>query len=573
MKYIKVRKANCKNCYKCLKNCEIKSIKYENEQVDVLEDQCVLCGNCIVTCPQQAKLVINDLVKVRGFIDDKNIKTFVSLAPSYVAAFGDNKNKVVSALKKIGFDVIEETSIGAAYVTREYKKLIEAGKMDNIITTCCHTVNMLVTKYYEELIPNMAPVLSPLMVHGKLIKEEYGKDAKVIFVGPCLSKINEIDENPQYIDGALTFQELITWLDSEGVNIDELEDEEFNTESSYSRIYPIADGILFDLKKQIAVSGTEKSGGYDLVSVSGLHNVIELLEEMKLGNVHGVFAEVNSCVGGCVNGPLMPEKSKSGCKNRLEVKAYADSALTEGEKNELEILRDFEADTVGVDMPTEQQIREILSQIGKYSKEQELNCGSCGYSTCREKAIAVYQKKAELYMCLPYMTDINQTMANVTLTLTPNYVIAVDENMAIKEFNVAAQKLFKVSRNSVLNRNLAEFIDTSDFEEVIKKQQTLNDKKVRYDELGIVTEQTIVYSEERNLAIGFIKDVTDEEKSKEQYYNMKLETVDMAQKVIDKQMTVAQQIASLLGETTAETKVTLSKLKNMIVNEGPEKHE
>ena len=573
MKYIRVRKANCKNCYKCLKNCEIKSIKYEDEKVDVLDDQCVLCGKCITTCPQQAKKVDNDLVKVREYINEPNTKTFVSLAPSYVAAFGDNHNKIAAGLKRLGFDYVEETSIGASYVTREYKRLIQEGDMESIISTCCPSVNMLIQKYYPQLTEYMAPVLSPVLVHAKMIKEEYGQDVKVIFIGPCLSKIKEIDDSNGLADGSMSFEQLWNWFENEKVNIEDLEEEGFNDKSSYSRIYPIADGILFDLKKMQAEDSTEKMGKYDLLSVSGLANVKEVLEEIASGRVKNVFIEANSCVGGCVNGPLMPENRGNLCKNRLEVKRYADSADVCHNTLAADISQEFKPEPIQNDVPTDDEIRKILSQIGKYSKEQELNCGSCGYPTCRDKAIAVYQKKAELYMCLPYMTDINQTMANVTLSLTPNYIIAVDENMLIKEFNVAAQKLFKISRNKALNRELTEFIDTADFEAVIKNQCTINDKKVKYDDLGIVTEQTIVYSEERNMAIGILKDVTDEEKNRESAYNMKLESVDMAQKVIDKQMTVAQQIASLLGETTAETKVTLNKLKNLIVNEGSDRNE
>ncbi|MDO5389008.1 MAG: (Fe-S)-binding protein, partial [Clostridia bacterium] len=255
-------------------------------------------------------------------------------------------------------------------------------------------------------------------------------------------------------------------------------------------------------------------------------------------------------------------------KARIEVKKYADSSKELKQYNVSDIRIEHKAQPVIQDLPDEEEIRAILSQIGKYSKSQELNCGSCGYATCREKAIAVYQKKAELYICLPYMTDINQAMSNVTLSLTPNYIIAVDSDMYIKEFNVAAQKLFNITRNEALNRKLSDFIPTDDFEQVIKEGKSIYDKKVYYSQYGIVTEQTIVYSEERNMAIAIIKDVTQEEKDNENLYRRKVESVEMAQKVIDKQMVVAQQIASLLGETTAETKVTLNKLKNLIDAEG-----
>lgn len=568
MGYIKVRKANCKNCYKCLKNCIVKSIVYKNEKVEILEDMCILCGVCMTTCPQKAKKIDNDLTKIDNYLKDPDIKTVISLDPSYIAAFGENSDYMVWALKELGFDLVEETAIGAKYVTREYLKLIEEGKMENIIASACPSVNLYIEKYYPELTKYLAPVMSPALAHGKLIKKSLGNDYKVIHVGPCLSRIKEADES-QWIDGCISFQQLTQMLMDNQITPNMGEKIDFDRKSGYSRIYPIVDGIVYDIQHQYGLNGkTEKIKNYDLVAASGLGNITHIFDEMKEGNVKHAFVEALSCYGGCIHGPFMAKGSATGYRARIDVKNYADSAeRVPISKNVGSLEAEYKADPVTQNMPTEEEIRAILSQIGKNSKAQELNCGSCGYPTCREKAIAVYQNKAELYICMPYMTDINQAMSNVTLSLTPNYIIAVDSDMYIKEFNVAAQKLFKISRAAALNQKLSKFIDTADFEQVIANKSSIYDKKVKYDDLDIVTEQTIVYSSERNMAIAIIKDVTDEEKEKETLYNRKLESVEMAQKVIDKQMIVAQQIASLLGETTAETKVTLNKLKNLIDTE------
>lgn len=560
MGYITVKKANCKNCYKCLKNCVIKSIKIEDEKVNIIHDQCVLCGKCITVCPQTAKKPNYNLLKVMEYIDNKDIKTVVSLAPSYIAAFGDNYKKAVAALKKLGFDYVEETSIGASYVTEKYSELIAQRKTDNIITSCCPTVNMLITKYYPELIPYLAPVITPLMAHSKLIKENYGNDVKVIFVGPCLSKIKECEETDE-IDGVLPFNKLFELFKNSNIDLNNLEDTDFDKNSNYSRIYPISGGILSDLNKRGIKSD------YKHLNISGLERVVRFFDEIKRGNIHGVFAEVNSCIDGCINGPLMPKGYNNMFMGKLKITEYANASDLDIDKQNVGLDTKFEKEEIINKMPTEEEITEILRQIGKYSKEQELNCGSCGYPTCREKAIAVYQGKAELYMCLPYMTDINQTLSNVTLSVTPNFIIAVDENMLIKEFNVAAQKFFKINRKDALNKPIDAFIDSTDFEYVIKNRTSLYDKKVTYDDFGLITEQQIIYASDRNMAIAIIKDITEDEKQLADTYCRKLETVEMAQKVIDKQMVVAQEIASLLGETTAETKITLNKLKELIVNE------
>jgi len=568
MKYIRESKANCKKCYRCLKNCVLKSIKFEGENVSVIDEQCVLCGKCIVSCPQYAKHAKLDIIKVLEYIDSKRFKTVVSLAPSYVSAFGKNHKKIINALKILGFDAVEETAVGAQYVTREYINLIKQGKLPNIITSSCPSANMLVTKYYPELTSILAPVLSPALAHGKIIKEKYGPDTKVVFVGPCLSEIKEIDDNHKYVDGAVSFSVLEEWLKNREINIERLPDEEFYN-TPFSAIYPISDGITIDIKRKMNISEIcGKVGKYRILSVSGIKELRQTFEDISIGKLENVFIEANVCRGGCVNGPLMPHDKKFSVSDRIDIIEYSQKGVIETDGAVKGFKEEFLPENIENNIPSEEEIREILRKIGKDTEVKQLNCGSCGYPTCREKAIAVYQKKADLYMCLPYMNDINQTMATTVLSVTPNYIIAVDENLNIKEFNVSAQKLFNISRVDAISKPLSDFINTADFEYVIKTKKNIHDKKVRYDELGIITKQEIIYTPKNNMAIGIIYDITDEEKYNQMNYALKMETILMAQKVIDKQMTVAQQIASLLGETTAETKVTLNKVKRLMENEG-----
>ena len=141
MGYISVRKANCKNCYKCLKNCIVKSIKYVNDKVEIIEDECILCGVCMTTCPQRAKKLQNDIEYIKDYLKDENIVTVASLDPSFVAAFGENSPSVAWALKKLGFDFVEEAAIGAKYVTKEYLRLIREGEIENIISSACPSIN------------------------------------------------------------------------------------------------------------------------------------------------------------------------------------------------------------------------------------------------------------------------------------------------------------------------------------------------------------------------------------------------------------------------------------------------
>lgn len=577
MAYISVKKANCKNCYKCLKHCAVKSIRYINDRVDVIEDACILCGRCVNVCPQKAKTVVNDPAPVLRMLADPSIRVVASLAPSYIGVYGkDNRDGVLAALRELGFDEVQETALGAHEVSRRYKELMDEGEMPAILGTCCPSVNELIVKYYPDLVSLMAPVVSPALAHGRMIKAEQGPETRVIFIGPCLAKIKEIHDHPESADGVLSFRMLDELLAQRGIAVEDAsaaqgadgsaQQAAAPMEAPFSRVYPIPEGVVRDVRR---AADTHESAynGYRFVSVCGLENVMEFLRELQAGQVGRVFAELNTCEGGCVGGPLIPESRRAAYRGRLEVERYV-------EKSEPlvcscpDLSLYFKGEPLTAPVPDEATIRKILTEIGKPTPDKELNCGSCGYPTCRDKAIAVYQKKAELYMCLPYITELSQSLSNVTLSVSPNLILAVDRDLRIVEMNQTAQKMFGVNRATALKTDLFEFMDPVDFEEVFETHRNIFDKKVRLDSLNLITSQTLIYVEEQDLVMGFIKDITEEERVKEKTFRARLESAEMAQKVIEKQMIAAQEIASLLGETTAETKVTLNMLKSMILDEN-----
>ena len=184
MKAIDFKPAKCSHCYRCVRTCGVKAITVKDQQAQILEDSCILCGDCLNECPQDAKVYLSDLEKVKKWIAAGQ-KTVVSLAPSYYSLFRYNQpGQVFDALMRLGFTHVRETAEGAALVTNEYRKRLEQKTMANIITTCCPSVNLLVETYYPALIPYLAPVVSPRTAHARLLKQEYGPDVKVIFIGP-----------------------------------------------------------------------------------------------------------------------------------------------------------------------------------------------------------------------------------------------------------------------------------------------------------------------------------------------------------------------------------------------------
>ena len=569
MSVIGLKKANCKNCYKCLKVCPVKSIRVVNEQAQIIDDDCLLCGTCLANCPQNAKTLTSSLDQVKEMLASGE-KVAVSLAPSFLGSFSLQKpGQLAAALKKLGFCAVSETAQGAAYVTAQYHDLRVENKMKNIITTCCPSINRLIELYHPEVVEYMAPVVSPMIASARLIKQALGKGVKVVFVGPCIAKIDEAADirHDTDVDAVLTFEDIEQWFREEGIVPGQCEDASFlNASSKILRMYPVTSGILESLKAR------GDCNNYRMITVDGIQECIALFSSMAKGELDHCFVEVNACKGGCVNGPAKTKGEETRFRAALDVENYAreDAGDYPAVDEEIPMGKRFFDRSRHEKLPDEDTIRSILAKIGKESPEQELNCGACGYNSCREKAIAVYLNKAELTMCVPYMKERAESLSNYVLSETPNITIMVDDEMNIIEFNKAAEECFKISRREALEKGLFELIDSSDFQFVLETKQPITNKKVHYKEYGITTEQSIIYIDKQNIVMGIFKDITKEEREQENLYDLRVETMEMAQKVIDKQMVAAQQIASLLGETTAETKVTLTKLKNMIVFDGDE---
>ncbi|MGO5051142.1 [Fe-Fe] hydrogenase large subunit C-terminal domain-containing protein [Lachnospiraceae bacterium LCP25S3_G4] len=567
MKVIDFQDASCKHCYKCVRHCSVKAISVKNEQAHILEDHCIHCGRCLEVCPQNAKKFSSDLSRVQSYLK-QGLKTVISVAPSYLGVLEYKRpGQVVDALQRLGFYEVRETAEGASLVTKEYKKILQEHSMRNIITTCCPGVNDLIEKYYPDMVDIMAPVVSPMIAHGRYIKQLYGEEVKVVFLGPCIAKKQEAIGDKRVrgaVDAILTFEELAVWLEAEEINVYKCKDKPMgNPNPNINRLYPISGGII----QSVLCQSIESE--YHKVYVDGLDACMEMLESIRKGEIENCFIEANICTGGCVKGPASGKWNKSFVKAKIDIEQQVSNlpmhVLPDVEA--LDLHKTF-ADCRIIDaIPTEEQICDILRSTGKYSTQDELNCGACGYATCREKAVAVFQKKAEVSMCLPYALTRAESMSNIVMDVTPNVILIIDRDMRIRECNKKAQKIFGISRDEALERYIYEFIEAADMEEVLRTKRSIIHKKVNIEQIQMKAEETIVYIDDLEAVLVIFQDVTKEEQAKLKHYNLKMETVEMAQKVIDKQMMVAQEIAGLLGETTAETKVTLSKLRDSILFE------
>lgn len=572
MGIIDFKATKCKHCYKCVRYCDVKAIMIRDGRAEIMPDKCILCGHCLSICPQEAKTLTSDLSLVRGMIR-RGEKVIISLAPSYMGLLSYRTiGQVKNALKQLGFFDVRETAEGAAVVTAEYAKLLAEGTMENIITTCCPSVNSLIEIYYPELVPYLAPVVSPMIAHGMMIKKQY-PEAKVVFLGPCIAKKQESEDvrHGDVIDAVLNFNEIKRWLADENIVIEQCEDEPFEQiDPKVNRLYPVTNGVVNSV-----ISTEEQADHYRKFYVHGLSNCIDLCKSMLRGEIRGCFIEMNSCSGGCIKGPAVNDETISRFKVKLDMeetirKEPADGDRIRRVREELSFAKSFEDHSPNDPMPTEAQIQDILRMTGKTRPEDELNCGACGYPTCREKAVAVFQKKAELNMCIPFMHEKSESFANLVMETSPNVVLIVDQDMKILEYSAVGEKYFGKTRQEALQMYLYEFIDPADFQWVLDTHQNIHGKKVTYTEYGVTMLQNIVYIKKENAVLATFIDITKQEDQARADYETKLETIDLAQKVIHKQMMVAQEIAGLLGETTAETKTTLTKLCKTLLDDGNE---
>lgn len=571
MAIIDFKATKCRHCYKCVRNCEVKAIMVKDGRAEIMPENCILCGRCLQICPQSAKTLVSDLSLVKGMVEAGE-KVVISIAPSYMGLLKYHTiGQVRCALMRLGFADVRETAEGAALVTAEYAKLLSEGTMENIISTCCPSVNALIEKYYPQLIPYLAPVVSPMIAHGRMIKQQMGADTKVVFLGPCIAKKQEAldPRHADCIDAVLNFNDINRWLNEEDIVIEDCEDTPFERmDPRVNRLYPVTSGVINSV-----VATQSGQDNYRKFYVHGESNCIDLCQSMVRGEITGCFIEMNMCSGGCIKGPTVNDRSISRFKVKLDMEERI-SHDPVPEEETAPVLEAVSLNKVFFDrtphdpVPSEEEIRQILAKTGKMRPADELNCGACGYPTCREKAIAVYQKKAELDMCIPFMYEKSKSFANLVMETSPNVVMIVDQDMKLLEYSAVGEKYFGKTRAEALQMYLYEFIDPADFQWVFDTHQNIHGKKVHYPEFKLDTLQNIVYIPEQNVVLATFIDITKEEEQARLEYERKLDTIDLAQKVIHKQMMVAQEIAGLLGETTAETKTTLTKLCRSLLEDG-----
>jgi len=555
--YLKLRQSNCKNCYKCIRNCPVKSIRFRDNQAEISADECILCGSCFKVCPQNAKEIRSDLDKAKELVGNHR-PVYASVAPSFVANYnGVTIRSMEKALRRLGFAGAEETATGAAMVTRQYEEMVAAQTQDVIISTSCHTVNLLAQKYYPEVIPYLARVVTPMQAHCRDLKRRF-PEAKTVFIGPCISKKAEADNcGGDDVDCVLTYEELTQWLSEEDVRFETPED---NSPAIRARLYPTAGGILRTMATD--------SPRYSYVAIDGINACKQAMKEIQNGHMHKCFIEMSACEGGCIGGPAMNKDRRTPIMDFISVDRYAGKEEGIPPESVKSLSKEFQPLVPRKIHVSESAIEDVLRAIGKTLPEHELNCGSCGYDTCRDKAQAVVEGKANLTMCLPYLKEKAESFSDTVIKNMPTSIVVVNERYEVQLINQAACELLRLSSpGEILGGQVVRILDPLPFILANQNKENTYGKLAYLAEYGKYVEQTVIYDKNYSIILCFMRDVTAEVKQAETKQEISRRTIEVTDKVIEKQMRVAQEIASLLGETTAETKVALTKLKESLRDE------
>lgn len=557
MSILEFKKVNCKDCYKCVRYCPVKSIRVKDHAASILAGECILCGNCTIVCPQHAKEDINDVPMIKVLMS-KHETVIAIVAPSFAAYFNISFETMKSTLKKLGFADVFEVAEGAHVVKNEYERLVAENPDQTWITSSCASVNYYIKRHRPEAAKYLLPVLTPMKALAKILRERY-PEAKFVFIGPCLSKKGEAFENGSGVSAVLLFEELEDWLAEENIVVHE--DESFRNQPRLSRLFPMSGGILATMKQE---------PGINYLPISGFDGVKQTIEDVIDGKLPHCFIEMNFCKGGCVGGPSFRRKELGTLRGAVKTRQAAGTTIYDEDYNVPETLdysSTFQTKRVFRLEPTKAQIEAVLRQMDKFSPEDELNCGMCGYSTCREKARAVLFGKAEIDMCMPYIRKRAENYAGKIIDSVPSGILAIDMSLNISQANPAACDIFGVDATSLVGQPIGTILDENDFVNLLASDEDTLMTSIYLPDYGLYLDETLQVNRDANLIICILKNVTEEKTRHRRAMQKRQQTAAIADEIVEKQLRMVHEIASLLGETASETKIAISDLKESVMME------
>ena len=559
-KPIYTEKTQCQDCYKCVRECPVKAIMVIEGSAQVMPEACILCGRCTEVCPVGAKKIRDDLKDAMLLVKQKS-NVYVSLAPSFRTEFGGlDSSRLIAAIKSLGFAGVSETALGAQEVSASCARLLCEEINPLLISSACPSVVHLIEQYYPQLVPHITAVVSPLQAHVRLLKREFGEDISVVFIGPCVAKKNEVEDS---FDIALTFTDLRRWFNIRNVDWADLDTNQSFTLgfAEEGGLYPIDGGMIEGIKCFTVPEGTL------FMSFSGVREIMDAFDELDVSSFDcPVFIETLTCAGGCVNGPGVSKRGSTAQK-RFKIQRLTPPAPFKRDSDVLDLSTNFHSREIIQSMHTNAEVASALLKIGKKKKEEELNCGGCGYDTCKEFAIALIEEKAEPSMCVSYLRKLAQNKAAALIKAMPSGVVIVDENLKIIESNQRFIEIIGGDASIVSEADpdlegayLERIIDFHDlFAKAIIDGVEAQIQDIRQQ--GKIIRLTLFSIQKHHVVGGILQDITEPVIQREQI-------IEKANEVMRKNLSTVQQIAFLLGENAADSEVLLSSIVKSFGNKN-----
>ena len=556
--------AECRDCYKCVRHCPVKAIRVENDHATVAPEGCILCGRCVGVCRHSAKRVRDDLPRVRSLLW-QNSNVHASLAPSFVSEFpGIRPAQLASALKKLGFAGVHETAEGAERVSQVVAELLDQANSGLFLSSACPVAVDLVVRHQPGLASMLTPVMSPMLAHARMLKARFGHDAAVVFIGPCIGKKRDADRSPDLLHSALTFEELRRWFDCCGVDPASLADDPGYAAPGTGARYPLEGGMNQTIRDFLKRRDMDDA----LVTVSGLERIaseLKTLERRRPGQPP-LFLELLACEGGCVAGPRA--SARNAVAARLDVAAYARGERPRAPA-EVAIDQTWHPEPVAEPDCTEEELSDTLKTLGKTQPEDELDCGGCGYNSCRALARAIRNGAAERQMCVSHMRQLAQKKMNALARALPYGLVVADAQLRILECNERFGAMFDetlalayASKPGLQHADLTRILPfPSIFRSVLDTGREIIRKSVKVEER--IYSVTVFNIEPHSVVGALILEVTDTEKRRQQL-------IEKSRSVVTNTTKTVQEIAYRLGQNSAQSELILNSVIELFAADAPD---
>ena len=549
-------KARCRDCYRCVRMCPVKAIQMRDGQARVVDSRCIGCGTCVRECPQGAKTYRNDTERAKRLFSTDTLVA-ASIAPSFAAAFPEFQwRRLPSALRQLGFAYVGETAIGAYPVAAQTAAYVSGHSEQRHICSACPAVVHYVERYRPELTPMLVPVVSPMIAHARHIRSRLDGNVHVVFIGPCVAKKAEI-ERPEFaglVDCVLTFAELSEWLSFQEIDLSACEESDFDEQpEGDARLFPVEGG-------SVRTSGwsTDLLAG-DVIAVSGFEEINTALDGIILPDTPKII-EPLFCLHGCTNGPAMPGE-RNVLSRRSDILSYADTnpgRTPEDFQSGERLFTRFQP-SERESIISEEQIRRVLEITGKSRVEDQLNCGSCGYASCRLKAIAVIRGMAEPEMCIPHMKRLAEQRVDLIIETSPNGIVILDEHLHILSANPAFRTFFLCSE-AIYGQPIASLMDPEPFVRLASGKEPWLETVVEHERYNLTCHQILYPLGDENQYVGVFVNITSNRTSQEQLDQLRAKTILQARELLEHQIKMAENLARYLGESTAKGEDLVEKL-------------